>query len=185
MSDAAAYTLTADQLRERELPRPVGRPAIYNPDLAMRICDRLANGEAIIDACKAEGIARNTLRKWLKTNPEFREEYAIARACFFEDMVDGIIAAADDKSADIELEEHEDGTQTMKFSKTSVPRSTLQCEQRWRVLERLFPQQYGPAPTIEAPKTGEDAKDMGRATVIENDPLYHSILAWDRAAGRK
>jgi hypothetical protein len=35
---------------------------------------------------------------------------------------------------------------------------------------------------LEAPRTGDDAKDItpDRPTIIEQDPLYQSYLAWGR-----
>jgi hypothetical protein len=43
------------------------------------------------------------------------------------------------------------------------------------------------APLLEKPHTGDDAKDItpDRPTIIEQDPLYASYVAWGRAAAKK
>ena len=45
------------------------------------------------------------------------------------------------------------------------------------------PVQLTAMPMLEAPRTGDEAKDVtpGRPVIIEQDPLYHSYLAWNKA----
>ena len=41
---------------------------------------------------------------------------------------------------------------------------------------------------LEAPRTGDDAKDVTAATrpvIIEQDPVYASYVAWGRAAKKE
>ena len=42
-------------------------------------------------------------------------------------------------------------------------------------------------PMLEKPRTGDDAKDItpDRPTIIEQDPVYASYVAWGRAAAKK
>ena len=42
-------------------------------------------------------------------------------------------------------------------------------------------------PLLEAPRTGDDATDVTpeRPIIIEQDPLYASYVAWDRALAKK
>jgi len=44
-------------------------------------------------------------------------------------------------------------------------------------------------PVLEAPRTGDDAKDVtpevNRPTIIEQDPMYASYVAWGRASEAK
>jgi hypothetical protein len=39
-----------------------------------------------------------------------------------------------------------------------------------------------PAPALEPPRNGDNAKNMGNAVVLENHPLREEILAWQRVA---
>ena len=34
------------------MPAPVGRPTDYSPEVAARICERVAKGESVVDICR-------------------------------------------------------------------------------------------------------------------------------------
>ena len=67
------------------------------------------------------------------------------------------------------------------------------CEQIWKRLAMVWPSRYGEhgaggmaelLPLLEAPRTGDDAKDITPPTepvIMEQDPLYTSYVAWGRA----
>ena len=51
-----------------------------------RICERLAEGEMLLDICKdKEFSSRRTVQRWVRSEPEFAYQYALARACALED----------------------------------------------------------------------------------------------------
>ena len=57
-----------------------GRPSSYSPEVAMRICERMANGELCVDVCAEEGMPHvGTLHRWREAHAGFRAAYARAR----------------------------------------------------------------------------------------------------------
>lgn len=63
----AAKKTAASKTAKKKAPakRPVGRPALYNDDLAMEICRRVENGERLTRICKEPGMpAFGTIWHW-------------------------------------------------------------------------------------------------------------------------
>ena len=56
------------------------------------------------------------------------------------------------------------------------------------MIPKMLPRKWGdqghglgePAPALEPPRNGDNAKNMGNAVVLENHPLREEILAWQR-----
>lgn len=58
----------------------MARPSEFTPETANLICERLADGESLRKICADEAMPdRNTVRRWLSQQPEFRVQYAHAR----------------------------------------------------------------------------------------------------------
>lgn len=73
-------------------PRLVGRPPMYNDQLANTICRRIANGESLRAICDDKAMPdRGTVFEWIEKYPEMATKYAQARArqqdAFAEDGV--------------------------------------------------------------------------------------------------
>jgi hypothetical protein len=61
-------------------PRGRGRPSLYTPETADRICDRLADGESLKAICRSPGMpSERAVLSWAATRPEFRGQYDFAR----------------------------------------------------------------------------------------------------------
>ena len=59
---------------------PVGRPTKYSEELADLICERMINGEHIVQICNDESMpGRTTVYRWMAENPEFGTRIARAR----------------------------------------------------------------------------------------------------------
>lgn len=57
-----------------------GRPNGYEPAICEAICERLAEGEALVRICAEPGMpSTGTVFNWLKAHEEFRAMYALAR----------------------------------------------------------------------------------------------------------
>lgn len=57
-----------------------GRPSLYSEELAARICERLVFGESLRTICESEDMPhRETVRRWLRENEQFRGQYARAK----------------------------------------------------------------------------------------------------------
>lgn len=65
------------KLTEKETK--VGRPTDYTTEKADLICERIINGEMVVNICKDEDMpARATLHRWLIHHKEFSDNYTQA-----------------------------------------------------------------------------------------------------------
>jgi terminase small subunit-like protein len=124
----------------------------------------------LLDICKdKEFPTRRTVQRWVRSEPEFAYQYALARACALEDECDSVLKIINDQSQEL-------------GSRKAI------CEQIWKHLAMVWPSRYGEhgaggmaelLPLLEAPRTGDDAKDVTeRPVIMEQDPLYASYVAW-------
>ena len=66
--------------RPRLEPPAPGRPTIYSAELADAILERLAAGESLRQACRADAMPdRATVARWLVRHQDFRDRYEQAR----------------------------------------------------------------------------------------------------------
>ena len=84
-----------------DTPTNMGRPELYTTELADRICSRLAQGESMRSVCLDSDIpSRQTLFKWMRTEPDFLDQYARAKQESADSLTDEMIDIADDGSND-------------------------------------------------------------------------------------
>lgn len=103
----------------------MGRPSTYSQALADQICDLLAEGLSMRTVCKADDMPdKATVFRWLRTNGEFRDQYARAKEesadAWLEDMFD----IADDDDIDVQ-------------------RAKLRVDVRKWAASKLKPKKYG------------------------------------------
>ena len=61
-------------------PRGEKRPPWFTPERARALCDRIAAGETLKDICAEPGMpGQPTIYKWLRREPQFAEDYYVAR----------------------------------------------------------------------------------------------------------
>ena len=79
-----------------------GRPSIFSPALADRLCERLADGETLRAICRDEGMPdERTVRRWALDDLEgFSAQYARAREIGYQSMADDLTEIADAKDGD-------------------------------------------------------------------------------------
>lgn len=79
-----------------------GRPSVYTPEIAERICMEMASGRSLRSICKDQGMpARSTVQLWHVTNHEgFSDQYTRAQALRVEELVDEAFDIADNASND-------------------------------------------------------------------------------------
>ena len=80
-----------------------GRPTKYNLKLGQEICDAIAStskGTKKLCAEHSHWPCQDTLFTWLRTYPEFSEQYAQAKVCQIELLIDEILEISDDASQD-------------------------------------------------------------------------------------
>jgi hypothetical protein len=109
-----------------------GRPSIFSPELADRLCERLADGEALRAICRDEGMPdERTVRRWALDDVEgFSGHYARAREIGYQGMADDLTEIADAKDGD-------------------PARDRLRVDTRKWLLSKALPKIYGDKQQIE------------------------------------
>lgn len=63
----------------------LGRPSTFTPEIGDQLCQRIADGENVLDVCNDPGMpAWSTLCGWRVRNPDFAAAYARARVASAE-----------------------------------------------------------------------------------------------------
>jgi hypothetical protein len=122
-----------------------GRPTTYTCELATEICNTIAStsiGTKKLCAENSHWPAQDTLFTWLKTHPEFSEQYKRAKICQVDLLVDELLDIADDASHDLVIDE----TGKKTYDSERVARSKLRVETRKWLASRLVPRVYGNKP---------------------------------------
>lgn len=127
-----------------------GRPSIYTPELAARICERLAAGESLRSICRDDDMPDGTtVYDWLKTNVEFSQQYAEARDKGLEAMAEETLQIADDGQNDWMDRELENGRIERVVDHEHINRSRLRVDTRKWYLSKLAPKRYGDRLAVE------------------------------------
>lgn len=116
----------------------MGRSSSFDPQVGTAICERLANGESLRKAAKAEGTTHVSVLRWLDDFPEFSDQYARAREIGYRLLADQILEISDDSSGDVV--ETENGP---KANAEFVARSRLRVDSRKWMLSKMLPKIYG------------------------------------------
>ena len=105
------------------------------------ICDRLSGGESLTSICKEDGMpAKVTVFKWIRTEPDFANQYAHAREAQAEHYLDEIIQIADDSVLDTEINP-ESGNEVTNHD--VIQRAKLRVDTRKWAMSKLAPKKYG------------------------------------------
>ena len=74
-----------------------GRPTKYSLQIALEICDRIADGESLVSICRDERMPKKTaVYEWLLRHQEFADIYARAREDQADTLADEIHAISDE-----------------------------------------------------------------------------------------
>jgi len=142
-----------------------GRPSIYTDDIAEEICERLANGESLLAICQDDHLPQEpTVRNWALDDKEgFFAKYERARILQAHNMFDETLVIADDKQADVVIDDK--GIRTVNGE--VVQRSRLRVDTRKWYLSKVLPKIYGDKHHMElsAPGGGPIAIAVTRRVV--------------------
>jgi hypothetical protein len=144
-----------------------GRPTLYTPELAKRVCELIADGWSLRRVAQEVGVPERTIRRWVIDDREgFAAPYARARDVALDRMADEIIELADDKSNDrYELE----GKRVPDSA--AVNRSRLMVDARKWYLSKLAPKRYGDRLELEHGVTVDLVEVLkGRMSALGRDP---------------
>ena len=127
---------------------PPGRPTVYDPDLAERLLARIAAGETVTAACRAEGgVPRTTLHDWVRDDRDgFADRFRAAREAGCETLLDEILVVS-------RREAQRDEPPTL------VARDKLRVSSLQWVLSRTMPAIYGL-------KTATEVSGPGGAAIV-------------------
>ena len=117
----------------------MGRPSDFTQETADRICARLVEGESLRSICRDDDMpTASTVFLWVRTRPEFSEQYAHAREMQADLQFDEIVEICDDGRNDW-MERHGG---SMALNKEAIQRSSLRVDTRkWR-MSKMAPKKY-------------------------------------------
>ena len=129
----------------RKTAKKIGRPSIYTPELAARICAQLACGKSLRTVCKEDDMpCLETVFGWLRTKPEFLEQYTRAKHESADALVEEMLDISDDGTNDWMEVHGKDGADAgWKVNGENVQRSRLRVETRKWAASKLKPKKYG------------------------------------------
>lgn len=129
-------------MTEKEVKRSLGRPTIYNEELAKEICRTIAcSGEGLNPLCRANAHwpVRSTIFQWRLDNPIFSDMYDKAKSEQCDVLEDDIQEIADDTANDTYVNDKGNVVCNNEY----VNRSRLRIQVRQWKMERLKSKKYG------------------------------------------
>lgn len=129
-----------------------GRPTSYTPEIAARICERIALGESLRSICRDEGFPPvPTVCEWvIKDRDGFSEQYALARDIGLDLMAMETIEIADTPEFGEKLKIDADGNEEVTTG-DMIEHRRLRVDTRKWYLSKLAPKRYGetrPEPAV-------------------------------------
>jgi hypothetical protein len=126
-----------------------GRPTIFSEDVALTICERLADGQSLRTIGADPDLpSQRTIYRWLAANEEFRQQYARARETQADTLFDEMLDIADNSANDwmARLEEKGGG---FELNGDHVRRTQLRLDTRKWMAGKLRPKKYGEKIDVE------------------------------------
>lgn len=143
-----------------------GRPSKFDKQLCLDICEDMAAGKSLRQACEDRGVAHTTVLGHFLDNTEgVFEHYARARKIQAELMYDEMMEIADDGSNDYMERLNKDGHHIgWQENGEWVSRSRLRLDARKWTLARIQPKRFGDR--LHQEVTGADGGPF-QAKIIE------------------
>jgi hypothetical protein len=119
---------------------PAGQPTKYNQKISDEICELVATtSKSMKTICKMVGISYQTHLNWIRTTPEYFDQYARAKEDQSDLLIEEMIDIADDSSGDEKVTA--DGV--VKMDSEYVQRSRIRIDTRKWIASKLKPKKYG------------------------------------------
>jgi hypothetical protein len=132
--------------------KPMGRPTIYSPELAKKICDLVATntlGYRKLEELYPDLPDESSVRLWRHTYQDFSLQYAQAKATQAELLAEEIIEIADNGRNDWMESSDDEGGAGWKINGEHINRSRLRIDTRKWHASKLQPKKYGDAKQVE------------------------------------
>lgn len=131
-----------------------GRPSLYSPELADKICELIADGKSLRTICQADDMPnRGTVFRWLALSEAgdkiFSNQYACARQTQADVLFEEILEIADEEVTMVKRSKHQPGAEDddaeveVCFDPTAVQRNRLRVDSRKWMAGKLRPKVYG------------------------------------------
>lgn len=115
----------------------------YTEEVALRICERLADGESLKAMCEdADMPSKSTVFKWLAENSAFSDMYARAREAQADALFDDVLSIADDGRNDWMQKNFGEESRWVENGE-ALRRSQLRIDARKWMAGKLRPKKYG------------------------------------------
>ena len=161
--------MTKEKVKENKL----GRPTKYTPALADRICSQLSDGDSMRTVCKPSDMpCKATLFCWLRTIPEFLDQYTKAKEESADALTDEMLDIADNANNDW-MEQNGD-SEGYRLNGESIQRSRLRVDTRKWAASKLKPKKYGD-------KIQQEISGVLGLTDLTNDELTRRIQQLEQA----
>lgn len=150
--------------------KPPGRPQLYSPEVAERICELIATtnrGLGYILRLNPELPRMSIVLKWLgdADKAAFLESYRRAREAQADLIFDECLEIADDSSSD---GERADNGKESQNATEQVARSKLRVDTRLRMAGKLAPKKYGDKVEFSGGlEIKGSARDMSEAELLK------------------
>lgn len=109
------------------------------------ICERVANCETLKAIAESYGMSKGSLLAWIGSDKTRSDQYARAREAQAEQLVDDILAIADDSANDTTTDE--DGNTVVNHE--VVARAKLRVDSRKWLAGKMSPKKYGEFQRLE------------------------------------
>ena len=132
----------------------------YTPEVGGTICEVLATGKMLPEACKKAGVGVDIVWKWLAKYPDFRESYMLAREVQAEVLAAEVITIADDATGDFKTVEGKNGKMYNQIDYENINRARLRCDSRKWTAAHLMPKRFGDYQKVEVSGTVDLASSI-------------------------
>lgn len=135
--------------------RFTGAPSPWTPELADRLCRRIANGQGTVAACRAVGLQPNTVWEWL-TKPEHEAEGFVQ-----------LWAAANAARLELAVDQLMDLVREVQPDAGHVAKARLRVQVVQWLAERLLRRKYGPSVTLAGDPEAPVVLTLARTRIEE------------------
>lgn len=162
-----------------------GRPSIFSEAIALRICERLAEGESLRAICADDDMpSRGTVFNWLldEKHAAFLNQYTRARELQADTFVDEIPDIADDGRNDW-IEKNDPDNPGWLANGENARRSQIRIDARKWMAGKLRPKKYSDKVITEL--TGANGGPIETKDLTPHDRAKRTAFALQAVAKKK
>jgi hypothetical protein len=150
----------------------LGRPTTYSPELALKICSRIAEGDSVRTIVRDEDMpSSSTIFRWLldEDKKDFWEQYEKARNIQAELMFEELLEIADDGTNDWMERENKDGTTYYTINGEAMGRSRLRVDVRKWHLSKVLPKKFSDKSAVDITSGGKPIETIVGMRIIKDE----------------